>query len=86
MLTARNRCTRGTARGRDWYGCQYRQERRQSLRIRQQVISSIYFLGYRRRVLGLPCLHPQETLRGREIRHHMGPRSDTLSRAFARRP
>jgi hypothetical protein len=33
----------------------------------QQTISSILFPGYRRRVLGLLLLRPEEALHGREI-------------------
>jgi len=35
--------------------------------IMHQSLSSILFPGYRRRVLGLLLLHPEQSLHGREI-------------------
>jgi len=50
----------------------------------QQTISSILFPGYRRRVLGLLLLHPEEPLHGREIARRTGLPSGTLTRELAR--
>ena len=43
------------------------QKRRQSLLIMQHTLSAMLFPGYRRRVLELLLLHPDEALHGREI-------------------
>ena len=52
----------------------------------QQMLSSVLFPRYRRRVLGLPFLHPAEALHGREIARRSGPPSGTLTREIVRRP
>lgn len=50
----------------------------------QQTLSSVLFPGYRRRVLGLLLLHPEEPLHGREIARRTGLPSGTLTRELAR--
>jgi predicted nucleotidyltransferase/DNA-binding transcriptional ArsR family regulator len=50
----------------------------------QQTISSVLFPGYRRRVLGLLLLHPDEPLHGREIARRTGLPSGTLTRELTR--
>ena len=50
----------------------------------QQTISSTLFPGYRRRVLGLLLLHPDEALHGREIARRTGLPSGTLTRELVR--
>jgi predicted nucleotidyltransferase len=46
----------------------------------QQPLSALLFPGYRRRVLGLLLLHPEESLHGREIARRTGLASGTLNR------
>ncbi len=50
----------------------------------QQTISSVLFPGYRRRVLGLLLLHPEEALHGREIARRAGLPSGTITRELTR--
>jgi predicted nucleotidyltransferase len=50
----------------------------------QQSLSSLLFPEYRRRVLGLLLLHPEEALHGREIARRTGLASGTLDRELAR--
>ena len=64
--------------------CHMLQKRRQSLLIMQQTISSVLFPGYRRRVLGLLLLHPDEPLHGREIARRTGLPSGTITRELTR--
>ncbi len=60
------------------------QKRRQSARIMQHSPSSILFPGYRRRVLGMLLLHPEESLHGREIARRTGLPAGTLTRELKR--
>lgn len=46
--------------------------------------SSILFPGYRRRVLGMLLLHPEESLHGREIARRTGLPAGTLTRELKR--
>jgi predicted nucleotidyltransferase len=50
----------------------------------QQALSELLFPGYRRRVLGLLLLHPEEALHGREIARRTELPSGTLNRELAR--
>jgi predicted nucleotidyltransferase len=50
----------------------------------QQTLSAVLFPGYRRRVLGLLMLHPDEALHGREIARRTGLPSGTLTRELVR--
>jgi predicted nucleotidyltransferase len=50
----------------------------------QQTLSSVLFPGYRRRVLGLLLLRPDEALHGREIARRTGLPSGTLTRELTR--
>ena len=50
----------------------------------QQTLSSVLFPGYRRRVLGLLLLHPDEALHGREIARRTRLPSGTLTRELTR--
>jgi DNA-binding MarR family transcriptional regulator len=50
----------------------------------QQSLSELLFLGYRRRVLGLLLLHPDETVLGREIARRTALPAGTLNRELAR--
>jgi predicted nucleotidyltransferase len=50
----------------------------------QQTLSAVLFPGYRRRVLGLLLLHPDEPLHGREIARRTGLPSGTLTRELTR--
>lgn len=50
----------------------------------QQALSELLFPGYRRRVLGLLLLHPEEALHGREIARRTALPSGTLNRELAR--
>jgi len=52
----------------------------------QQTLSSVLFPGYRRRVLGLLLLNPEEALQGREIARRTGLPSGNLTRELVRRP
>lgn len=49
-----------------------------------QSLSTILFPGYRRRVLGLLLLHPDEALHGREIARRTGLPAGTLTRELKR--
>lgn len=49
-----------------------------------QSLSSTLFPGYRRRVLGLLLLHPEEALHGREIARRTGLPPGTLTRELKR--
>lgn len=60
------------------------QKRRQSLLIMQHPLSALLFPGYRRRVLALLLLHPDEPLHGREIARRTGLPSGTLTRELGR--
>ena len=50
----------------------------------QQSLSTLLFPGYRRRVLGLLLLHPDEALHGREIARRTGLPSGTITRELTR--
>ena len=50
----------------------------------QQSLSALLFPEYRRRVLGLLLLHPEEALHGREIARRTGLPAGTLNRELAR--
>ncbi len=50
----------------------------------QHSASSLLFPGYRRRVLGLLLLHPDEALHGREIARRTGLPSGTITRELTR--
>lgn len=52
--------------------------------IMHQSLSSTLFPGYRRRVLGLLLLHPEESLHGREIARRTGLPPGTLTRELKR--
>jgi predicted nucleotidyltransferase len=58
--------------------------RRQLLLIMHQSPASILFPGYRRRVLGMLLLHPEESLHGREIARRAGLPAGTLTRELKR--
>jgi DNA-binding transcriptional ArsR family regulator len=49
-----------------------------------QSLSTILFPAYRRRVLGLLLLHPEEALHGREIARRTGLAAGTLTRELKR--
>lgn len=50
----------------------------------QHTLSDLLFPGYRRRVLGLLLLHPDEALHGREVARRTGLPAGTLNRELAR--
>ncbi len=52
--------------------------------IMHHSLSSTLFPGYRRRVLGLLLLHPEESLHGREIARRIGLPPGTLTRELKR--
>ena len=52
--------------------------------IMHQSLSSTLFPGYRRRVLGLLLLHPEESLHGRELARRTGLPPGTLTRELKR--
>jgi predicted nucleotidyltransferase len=60
------------------------QKKRQLMLIMHQSLSSLLFPGYRRRVLGLLLLHPEEALHGREIARRTGLPQGTLTRELNR--
>jgi len=60
------------------------QKRRQLMQIMPQSLSTVLFPGYRRRVLGLLLLHPEESLHGREVARRTGLPAGTLPRALKR--
>ena len=49
-----------------------------------QSLASVLFPEYRRRVLGLLLLHPDEALHGREIARRTGLAAGTVSRELTR--
>ena len=49
-----------------------------------QSLSAVLFPGYRRRVLGMLLLHPEELLHGREIARRTGLPAGTLTRELKR--
>jgi predicted nucleotidyltransferase len=52
--------------------------------IMHQSLSAVLFPGYRRRVLGMLLLHPEESLHGREIARRAGLPAGTLTRELKR--
>ena len=52
--------------------------------IMHQSPASVLFPGYRRRVLGMLLLHPEESLHGREIARRAGLPAGTLTRELKR--
>jgi predicted nucleotidyltransferase len=64
--------------------CDMMQKRRQSMQIMHQSLSAVLFPGYRRRVLGMLVLHPEESLHGREIARRTGLPAGTLTRELKR--
>jgi predicted nucleotidyltransferase len=71
----------------DWSqaaGCSPMQRRRQSMLNMHQSLSAVLFPGYRRRVLGMLLLHPEESLHGREIARRTGLAAGTLTRELKR--
>jgi len=60
------------------------QKRRQLMQIMPQSLSTVLFPGYRRRVLGLLLLHPEESLHGREVARRTGLPAGTLTRELKR--
>lgn len=50
----------------------------------QHGMSALLFPGYRRRILGLLLLHPDEALHGREIARRTGLPSGTITRELTR--
>jgi predicted nucleotidyltransferase len=59
-------------------------KKRQSTLNMHQSLSAILFPGYRRRVLGLLLLRPDESLHGREIARRTGLPAGTLTRELKR--
>jgi predicted nucleotidyltransferase len=55
-------------------------KKRQSMLIMHRSLSSVLLPGYRRRVLGLLLLQPDESLHGREIARRTGLTQGTLTR------
>jgi predicted nucleotidyltransferase len=60
------------------------QKRRQLMQIMHQNLSAVLFPGYRRRVLGMLLLHPEDALHGREIARRTGLPAGTLTRELKR--
>jgi predicted nucleotidyltransferase len=60
------------------------QKKRQLMLNMHQSLSSVLFPGYRRRVLGMLLLHPEESLHGREIARRTGLPAGTLTRELKR--
>jgi predicted nucleotidyltransferase len=60
------------------------QKRRQSMQIMHQNLAAVLFPGYRRRVLGMLLLHPEDALHGREIARRTGLPAGTLTRELKR--
>jgi predicted nucleotidyltransferase/predicted transcriptional regulator len=60
------------------------QKRRQLMLNMHQSLSAVLFPGYRRRVLGMLLLHPEESLHGREIARRTGLPAGTLTRELKR--
>lgn len=52
--------------------------------IMHRSLSAVLFPGYRRRVLGMLLLHPEESLHGREIARRTGLPAGTLTRELKR--
>jgi predicted nucleotidyltransferase len=59
-------------------------KRAQLLPIMQQALAALLFPGYRRRVLGLLFLRPEEALHGRDIGRRIGLSSGALTRELKR--
>jgi predicted nucleotidyltransferase len=59
-------------------------KKRQSMLKMHQSLSATLFPGYRRRVLGLLLLRPDESLHGREIARRIGLPAGTLTRELKR--
>jgi predicted nucleotidyltransferase len=74
----------GSAVGWDSVTCRVMQKRRQSVQIMHRSLSAVLFPGYRRRVLGLLLLRPDESLHGREIARRTGLPAGTLTRELKR--
>ena len=64
--------------------CLVIQKRRQLMQIMHHSLSAVLFPGYRRRVLGLLLLQPDESLHGREIARRTGLPAGTLTRELRR--
>jgi predicted nucleotidyltransferase len=60
------------------------QKRRQSARIMQQSLAAVLLPGYRRSVLGLLFLRPDETFHGREVARRTGLPAGTVIRELRR--
>jgi DNA-binding MarR family transcriptional regulator len=60
------------------------QKKRQLMLNMHQTLSSVLFPDYRRRVLGMLLLHPEESLHGREIARRTGLPAGTLTRELKR--
>jgi predicted nucleotidyltransferase len=60
------------------------QKRRQLMQIMHHNLSAVLFPGYRRRVLGMLLLHPEDALHGREIARRTGLPAGTLTRELKR--
>ena len=60
------------------------QKRQQLMLIMHQSLSAVLFPGYRRRVLAMLLLHPEEALHGREIARRTGLPAGTLTRELKR--
>jgi predicted nucleotidyltransferase len=64
--------------------CKLTLKKRQSMLNMHQSLSATLFPGYRRRVLGLLLLRPDESLHGREIARRIGLPAGTLTRELKR--
>jgi predicted nucleotidyltransferase len=60
------------------------QKRRQSLQLMQQSLAAVLLPGYRRSVLGLLFLRPDESFHGREIARRTGLPAGTVTRELRR--
>jgi predicted nucleotidyltransferase len=60
------------------------QKKRQSLRIMQQSLAAVLLPGYRRSVLGLLFLRPDESFHGREVARRTGLPAGTVTRELRR--
>lgn len=60
------------------------QKRRQSLRFMQQSLAAVLLPGYRRSVLGLLFLRPDESFHGREVARRTGLPAGTVTRELRR--
>jgi predicted nucleotidyltransferase len=65
-------------------GCRPMRKRRQLMLNMHQSLSAVLFPGYRRRVLGMLLLHPEESLHGREIARRTRLPAGTLTRELKR--